>query len=367
MGIKKSMNAVVQWSLDDPTCCLINPDPPDKHITFATRFDATPFYFELCIPFKIKRSRVKHVKSTKNGDNKPSALLLRISASAVKTLTFESTTTAHGDIHNKLSSRPSRLTRIRLQTERKIDVLVPVNAEEPVKPIQRQSRDVLGKIAQISNTTDLYVYIIDGDLSREALQYMSRTCSQRCYQENDSKYDLKSLYGGRGAKVVSILTQITQPPPSYDEVTSPSTALAVPSTPLKRRRRMSDDDLPAELTTRERKMFDMMEDRIRANIEKQVSHTFVERIVRLENENKELRETIVELAARMDNRDDDITRIEDQTWGNAAGLASNDEDLTDIRDTLDVLKNRADFIEKGDLTEAVKHDVVDHIRRRLFD
>jgi soluble cytochrome b562 len=378
MSINKSMRAVIQWLWDGKTRSLIDPDPSKAHITFTTRFDATHSYFELSIPVRIKRTRtrqtrfkhIKHANEANNAnqdDHDPSALLLRINASAVKTLSFASTTTADNDIHEKFSSRPSRITRIRLQTESNFEILVPVNAEEPLKPGRRLSGKIIDKVKQISNSADFDVYVSDGDLSIEDLQSISRACSQRLHQANDGKHDLKSLYGGKGAKVVSVSPQTGQPPPSYDEVTPPPPAPIVPSNQPKRRRQMSDDDLLAELARREKKMFDMMEDKIRAHKEEGELPRLEERVKRLEKENQHLRETIEGLVTRITNRDYDIDDIDKRTSKNQADVVTNDDELTEIRHEVGELKEKAEFIQKGELLEAVKNDVIDHIRKRLFE
>jgi len=305
-GINKSIHAVIQWSWDDETCSLIDPDPDFGHIYFTTRFDATHSYFELRIDAKIKRTRLKHAKHTDEGDDDLSAFHLRVNASAVKTLTFESNTTADSDIHKKHSSRAPRdqITRVRIQTERNFEVLVPVNAEEPLTPCRRLSGEILDKIKQISNTTDLYIYVRDSDLSAKDLQSISSAYSQCLDQEDDKKHDLKSLYGGKGAKVVDLSPQTEQLPPSYDEVTSTPPAPVVPVNPLKRRRQKGDDDPMAVLTKREKQIFDMMENKILANIEEQVFHVhgLEKRVKELEAQNQYLGETIVELTARIENQ-----------------------------------------------------------------
>jgi len=46
---------------------------------------------------------------------------------------------------------------------------------------------------------------------------------------------------------------------------------------------------------------------------------------------------------------------------------TNDDELAEIRNEVDELQDKVNFVEKGDLVEAVTNDVVNDIKRRLFD
>ncbi|RBA15972.1 hypothetical protein FPRO05_12193 [Fusarium proliferatum] len=372
--IHNSTPAIIEWQSGDASRSLIEPDPKFGNITFTTSFDATCSFFELSVPIKIKHTRLK---DDKDGDNSISALILRIHGAAVNTLSFASTTTALDAIQKKLTSRASRLTRLDFRLDRSLDVLVPKNAEEPLVPARVQSGNVLDAIRQLSNTTSLSVYIQDAVLSTKALQSISSACSQGLDKTGDSnRHDLESLYGGKGAKVVRLSAETGQLPPSYNEITSPPTkSLSPPSYQRKRRRQDSEPergDTRAEpqplLGEKGKQMLIQIQDQLKRleSENRRLREETNERIKGLESENQRLRETIDKLLALVENRTDDVDHIGEQTAENAADLVTVDDELTHIRHDVDELKAKADSIDRGDLVETVKSDVLEYFRIRLW-
>ncbi|KAL6924093.1 hypothetical protein ACHAPO_011342 [Fusarium lateritium] len=386
INIDKSTPAVIEWKSSDATRFLIEPDPKYASITFTTRFDATTSFFELSIPIKIKNTRLK---DDKDGDNGVSALLMRICSSAVNTLSFTSTTEAPDIIQKKLTSRTTRLD---FELNQNFDTLVPKNADESLVPARVQSRIVLDAIRQISNTTTLSVYIQDGVLSNSQLQSISDACGQNCSKSvRSDDYDLSSLYGGDGAKIIHLSAQTGQLPPSYNEIGSPPPS--APINPLKRRRQDSGaersdatTELQAILGKMEARMLAKMEERLKGletlkqtpredlnkrieeleNENQRLKESMEERIKGLENENRHLREGIVKLRALFENQTDDIDRVGEQTSENTAELVTIDDELTHVRHDVDELVVKTDSLERGDLVEMVKNDVLEYIRIRLW-
>ncbi|RGP69271.1 hypothetical protein FLONG3_7907 [Fusarium longipes] len=385
LNIDKSTPAVIEWPWGDATRSLIEPDPKYADITLTTRFGTTCSFFELSIPIKIKHTRLK---DDKDGDSSVSAVFLRIYSSAVKGLSFSSTT-APEIIQKKLTSHTTRLD---FQLDEVVDIIVPQNADEPLIPARGQSGIVLDAIRQISNTTVLSVYIQDAILSGAQMQQISDACSQGCSKSALSdEHDLSSLYGGRGAKFVRLSAQTGQLPPPYHEIASPPPS--APINKLKRRRCDSEVDragaateLEAILGKMEARMLAKMEQRLKGmETETQISRDALnkrieelenenqrlkestdERIKGLESENRLLREGIDKLRALLQNQGDDIDRVGEQTSENTAELVTIDDELTHVRHDVDELVVKTDSLERGELVEIVKSDVLEYIRIRLW-
>lgn len=386
ININKSTPAVIEWPSGDTTHLLVEPDPKYASITFTTRFDATTSFFELSIPIKIKHTKIK---DDKEGDNSVSALLLRICSSTVDTLSFASSTKAPNAVQKKLASRTTRLD---FQLDRTVDALVPKNAHEPLIPARGQSGLVLDAIRQISNTTTLSVYIQDTILSDTQLQSISDACGQVCSKpvcRDDHRFS--SLYGGNGAKFIRLSAETGQLPPSYNKIGSPPPS--APINPLKRRRQDSEaersdaaTELQALLGKMEARMLAKMEERLKGldhekhnsreslikrieeleNENRRLKESMEERVKGLESENQHLREGIDKLRALLENQSDDIDRVGEQTSENTAELVTIDDELTHVRHDVDELVVKTDSLERGDLVEMVKSDVLEYIRIRLW-
>jgi hypothetical protein len=386
INIDESTPAVIEWQSGDATLSLIDPDPKYASITFTTRFNANTSFFELSIPIKVKNTRLK---DDKDGDNSVSALILRICSSAVNTLSFATTTKPPDAIQKKLESRTTRLD---FELNQTFNTLVPKNADEPLIPARVQSRIVLDAIRQISNTTTLSVYIQDDVLSNSQLQSIRDACGQSCSKSvRSDDYDLSSLYGSDGAKAIHLSPQTAQLPPSYNEIGSPPPS--APINPLKRRRQDYSaehshvtTEVQAMLGKMEARMLAKMEERLKGlETEKQIprqdlnkrieelenenqrlKESMEERIKGLEKENRHLREGIDKLRALFENQNDDIDRVGEQTSENTAELVTIDDELTHVRHDVDELVVKTDSLERGDLVEMVKNDVLEYIRIRLW-
>jgi predicted nucleic acid-binding Zn-ribbon protein len=90
----------------------------------------------------------------------------------------------------------------------------------------------------------------------------------------------------------------------------------------------------------------------------------------LENDNRRLRKEVEELRERvvlLEKQKDDYERVEAQTDENTAELADLDVELADMREDICELKAKAASVERGELAEDVKHDVLEYMRVRLFE
>jgi predicted nucleic acid-binding Zn-ribbon protein len=89
----------------------------------------------------------------------------------------------------------------------------------------------------------------------------------------------------------------------------------------------------------------------------------------LENENRRLKQGMEELQERLallETQKDDERRVESQTAENAAELVNIDLELMEIRQDVDELKMKADAVERGELVDTVKNDVLEYMRIRLW-
>ncbi|KAM0198501.1 hypothetical protein ACHAPI_004025 [Fusarium lateritium] len=337
--------AVVGWQWDGVDCSLSEPDPKFSDITLTTRFDTTTSLFELSIPIKLKDIRLKDDK----GDNNISTLLLRICPSTVDSFSFASISAVPKATRPKFTSS----TRLDFRLNQTLDILVPINAQNPLIPARAHSGVVLDAIRQISNVTSLSIYIQDTLLSDAHLQQLSDAFTQGLYK-SIRQDDLSNLYNGKGAKIIHLAAQTGQNPPPYRELTPPP-----PSAPIyakKRPRQDSNDERDNDIS------------KIWA-----VLATLKERDLRteaLENDNRRLRKEVEELRDRvalLEKQKDDYERLEAQTDENTTELADLDVELADMREDICELKAKAASVERGELAEDVKHDVLEYMRVRLFE
>ncbi|KAH6956194.1 hypothetical protein DER45DRAFT_261603 [Fusarium avenaceum] len=337
--------AVVGWQWDGVGCSLSEPDPKFSDITLTTRFDTTCSLFELSIPIKLKDIRLKDDK----GDNSISTLLLRICPSTVESFSFASIPAAPKATRSKFTAS----TRLDFRLNQTLDILVPSNAQDPLIPARAHSGVVLDAIRQISNVTNLSISIQDTVLSDTHLQQLSDAFSQGLYK-SVRKDDLASLYSGKGAKIIHLAAQTGQNPPPYRELTPPPPS--APLYPKKRPRQDSHDERDSDIS------------KIWA-----VLATFKERDLRteaLEDDNRRLRKEVEELRERvilLEKQKEDYERVEAQTDENTTELADLDVELADMREDICELKAKAASVERGELAEDVKHDVLEYMRVRLFE
>ncbi|ENH66600.1 hypothetical protein FOC1_g10000237 [Fusarium oxysporum f. sp. cubense race 1] len=318
-------------------------------ITLTTHFDKTCSLFELSVPIKIKDIRLK---DDKGGENSVSTLILRICPSTVDTFSFASTTTGSESTRPKFTSY---VTRLDFRLSKSLDVLVPASAQEPLIPARAYSGAVLDSIRQLSNATSLFIYVQDNVLSKNDLQYLTDAFSQGLFKSvRSSQHALARLYGGNGAKIIRLSAQTGQSPPPYREITPPP-----PSAPIYNKKR------PRQDSQNERDNDIAQIWAVLAKIKERDTRNEA-----LENENRWLRKEMEELRERvavLEKQKDDNEHVEAQTNDNTMALVDVDVELADMREDIRELKAKADSVERGELVEMVKHDVLDYMRVRLFD
>ncbi|KAM5528297.1 hypothetical protein FOXYSP1_19566 [Fusarium oxysporum f. sp. phaseoli] len=310
ININNTTPAVIGWQWNDAACSLIEPDPKFSDITLTTRFDTTCSLFELSVPIKIKDIRLK---DDKGGENSISTLLLRYAL--VQSIRF-----------------------------------LPTNAQDPLIPARAYSGVVLDAIRQLSNVTPLSIYVQDTVLSNKDLQCLSDAFSQGLFKSvRSSQHALASLYGGNGAKIIRLSAQTGQSPPPYREITPPP-----PSAPIYNKKR-SRQDSQNERDNDIAQIWAML-----AKIKERDTRNEA-----LENENRCLRKEIEELRERvavLEKQKDDNEHVEAQTNDNTMALVDVDVELADMLEDIRELKAKADSVERGELAEMVKHDVLEYMR-----
>ncbi|RKK19223.1 hypothetical protein BFJ66_g17785, partial [Fusarium oxysporum f. sp. cepae] len=187
------------------------------------------------------------------------------------------------------------------------------------------------------------------------LQCLSDAFNQGLFKSvRSSQHALASLYGGNGAKIIRLSAQTGQSPPPYREITPPP-----PSAPIYNKKRSRQDSQ----NERDNDIAQIWA--VLAKIKERDTRNEA-----LENENRCLRKEIEELRERvavLEKQKDDNEHVEAQTNDNTMALVDVDVELADMREDIRELKAKADSVERGELAEMVKHDVLEYMRVRLFD
>jgi hypothetical protein len=220
LDVNTTSPAVVSWSCNEVTRFLAEPDPQIRDITFTTRFDTTATFFQLNIPIRLK------------GIKTGTTLILRIPPSSITSFKVESPT-APSAVRDKF--HPS--TRLDFQLNAHPEVLVSTQAQEPLAPLRAQSGTVLDALHELANSTAISVYV-NGISSKTQLQPVCDAIGKGLGPSLVIQNDLLSMYGGAGAKVITLQAPHTLPPPSYDQTEPPP-----PHAPIfdSRKRRRKDD------------------------------------------------------------------------------------------------------------------------------
>lgn len=345
LDIHKSTTAVIVWRCNHPTCCLAEPDPQIKRIILTTRFDATCAWFELSIPIKLK------------GIKTASSIIIRILPSSIAAFNYVPSTTAPQVVHDKLASTTLCLE---FQLNQHLQILVPADAHEPLHPIRAQGGIVLDAIRQLANVTSLSVYVEALALSNSQLQSVRDAISQGLAAS--SHQDLTSMYGGSGAKIISLVDPMHLPPPTYDETEPPP-----PSAPIfdrKRLRKDSRDERDEDIAL------------IWAQI-RMMQKNDAQRIRDLERENDDLKHKIAEmgeqftmLLTRQTRLEEEFGALETSTEQKMGELGEEMMvKMTELNEDIHALTLRVDFIQEDrdedGFVDKAKDRVIDHLITRL--
>jgi hypothetical protein len=349
LDIHHSTKAVVQWQSDTTTHILAKPDPQVSSITLNFRFDKTCALFELSIPVKLK------------GLDTTTAVTLRACASSIISLDVVENPTVPVTIQQEFDSATLCLN---LTLDHHLNVLVPTPALEPLSPARKHSGVVLDAIRDLSSATVLSIYV-EARAAPSSLQSISDAASEGLLKSFRSlRYQLASMYGGVGAKLVDLSVPTAIPPPAYDQTEPPPPPPPIDCNHSKKRPRQ-DSQSPRDSDIA------LIWDELR--ILKETRGRDREQIEALETENKRLRQENEELVRGMGKIRERCTALEDGfevlNRSTEGFMDTYDNELTELRDDIHSLEGIVNFIQEGQVSDEsvkrIKDAVVKDITTRL--
>ncbi|KAM0348204.1 hypothetical protein ACHAP4_011040 [Fusarium culmorum] len=346
-NIDESSPIVVEWECDGATHYLAKPDPKIDDITLKARLRELSALFELRFPVNLK------------GVEGVTSISMSILPSSITSFEFAPTTTLPDVVKEKLSGRINRLV---FRINKTIEVLVPIPAKEPLAPARAQSGKVIDDIRTLCAARAFIVYIDDKKLSNEQLQCIHDAVNRGGLTPFRDRNDLASMYRGTGAKLVDLVPQIHDAPPSYNETEPPP-----PPPPIndKKRRRVDSQgkesdaisEIWAELKARDER-------------ERTVQHELSD----LKQENKSLREALDQIRQQvaafhqnLDTLKQDVDHLQGQDKHTADTLEGYDTRLVELRDDLEDLDAKVDSIQEHRDENGVARDFLDKVRSDVYD
>ncbi|RGP64445.1 hypothetical protein FLONG3_9503 [Fusarium longipes] len=344
LDIHHSTKAVIEWQSDATTHILAKPDPQVSSITFTTRFDKSCAFFELSIPVKLK------------GLDTTTAITLRACASSIISLDIVKNPTVSPPIKQEFDSIALCL---KFTLNHHLNALVPTPAQEPLSPARRHSGAVLDAIRDLCNATVLSIYV-EARSAPSNLQSISDAASEgRLKSFSSLRYHLASMYGGSGAKLVSLSIDNALPP-SYDETGPPPPPPPIDSNYNKKRPRQDSQPPRSDDIA-------LIWDELRSLKETR------SRVETLEAENKRLRQENEELVRGMDKLRERCASLEDSfdalNKSTESFMDTYDNELTELRDDIHSLEGAVDFFQEDQVgdesVKRVKDAVIQDILTRL--
>ncbi|KAF9771806.1 hypothetical protein IL306_010531 [Fusarium sp. DS 682] len=345
LDVNTTTPAVVSWRWNDATRFLVEPDPAIRDITLTTHFNKNDTLFDLAIPIRIK------------GIKTGTTLIVRVLPSSISSFDFAENPTVPSVIRNKFNSS-TLLLEFRLNSLPKL--LVSVAAEEPLSPLRAQSGTVIDALRELANVKTFSVFIKNEATSKAHLRQVRHAISEGLFLVIQD--DLKSMYHGTGAKVVTLPAPQQEPPPSYDQTEPPP-----PPAPIYDRKRPRKDD-------REERDDDIAMIWAHLNMT-QLRHDA--EMNALKDENKDLKQEIHELRERLAKYEKGQGDLGEEFEASVAMTAERVADLGDLADVKflevrDEMRELADdvnllkgSIDEDRLVDRVKYRVLDHIRASL--
>ncbi|KAF4998998.1 hypothetical protein FGRMN_2797 [Fusarium graminum] len=345
-----SQSAVLEWQWDSETRCLATPDPSNTSIQFTIRLesvspDVVHAHFEICIPVKLK-------------DKGASAIYLRLSPSSITTFQHSSSTIPSDVIKRALNCTIS--DRLHFQLDTKPTLLVPADAREPIVAARPRSGKIIDDLHQLSQITSLSIYIKDTIISNNQLESITNGVSQRYLKSFPSPdFDISRMYGGKGAKTIT-LPDPDPKPPSYTEHTPPPytkpeslpSAIDPPDT-RKRARQNSDGESSISQVWEE---LQKMQKRMVA------VDTLQQEIRDLRVHNTKLQEDLTSLQKSHHDLEEEVCSLR---LANADKADMEDVDRIEMLDTIAALTSKVDYLDRGKDDDAFIERVLLEIRLRL--
>ncbi|KAF9779073.1 hypothetical protein IL306_002760 [Fusarium sp. DS 682] len=353
----KQTTAVIEWERDGATRSLATPDPDNLAIRFTLHIDQHRAHFEINIPFKFK------------GQPNGAAIYLRISPSVITSLRFPTEIDPSGAIKQRFGSA----TCLEFQLNDAITILVPSYVEEPISAFRRRSGKILDSIYELCRVNTLRIYIQDSLLSIEKQHLVSdRVAKCQLKLFSGPEYDISRMFRGSGAKITNpALTK----PPSYEKAAS----LQPPSTPSSRRKRRRQDsprglDNNSPFWDKQQKQGSVVNDNI---VEEQQAESAKPRdqkpelresqaeILELRAENTQLREQVARWIKKQEELEAKVAMLQREQ---ANETDADEAGLIEIRDDIDSLCLRVDYIEDGrdkDFIKKMKQEIFEELAARF--
>jgi predicted nucleic acid-binding Zn-ribbon protein len=346
LDIDETVPIVVEWECDGATHYLAKPDPKIDNITLKTRLSESAL-FELRFPVNLK------------GIEGVTSIAMSIDPSSITSFEFASATTVPDEVKEKFNSRMNRLV---FRISKSAQILVPISAKEPLAPARAQSGKVIDAIRTLSAARAFIVYIDDKKLSNDQLQSIHDAVNRGGLTPLRDRNDLASMYHGTGAKLVDLVPQIHDAPPSYNETEPPP-----PPPPIneKKRRRVDSEGKDSDAISEIWAELKARDERDRA-VQNELSD--------LKQENKSLREELEQIRQQVatfhqniDTLKLDVEHLQGQDKHNADTLEGYDTRLVELRDDLEDLDAKVDSIQEHRDENGVARDFLDKVRSDVYD
>jgi hypothetical protein len=341
----EGVTAALEYEYNNTTHFLTKPDPEHLPIRFTLHVDATYALFDILIPIRYKD---KTSSKTIN---------IRINPSSITSLERSTQTSLPDDIF------PSA-TCLELQLSDAVTILVPSLVKEPVAVARPRSGRILTSLYEISHVSKLRIYIPEPALSIDELDSLSTAIAQRKLQPfSDPDHDISRMFSGSGAKATTLPAPL---PPSYDKVVSSaplyneSNAFDPPNTRSRKRQR-SQEILPdsGAIWNKLQKLEALIQHSTPASDESLL-------VQELRAEVAQLKEHIATCQKRCTELELEVASLR-ETRANVEETEA--VELAEIREDIETLDNRIDFIERGKDDEAfgnkIKGEIFDELAGRV--
>ena len=337
--------AAFEYEYNNVTQFLTKSDPEHLPIRFTLHVDATHALFDIIIPIRYKD---KTSSKTIN---------IRINPSSITSLGHSSQTNPPDDIF------PSA-TCLELELSDTVDILVPSLVKEPVAVARPRSGKILTSLYEISHVSKLRIYIPESALSIDQLDSLSTAIAQRKLEPfSDPDHDISRMFSGSGAKATTLPAPL---PPSYDKVVSTaslyneSNTFDPPNTRSRKRQRSQ------EVLADSGAIWNKLQ-----KLEALITHstpTSDESLLvqELRAEMAQLKEQIATCQNRCTELELEVASLRETRFSVEENEAV---ELAEIREDIETLDNRIDFIERGKDDEAfgnkIKGEIFDELAGRV--
>ncbi|KAH0492043.1 hypothetical protein TgHK011_007010 [Trichoderma gracile] len=350
--------ACIEWTSNDATQCLVDPDPQRDRLMFESRFsnETSSASFQLNCPIRVK------------GIESQSHIICLIHTSSITSFDFDENPELPDPVRKKLNCKAIRL---HLEVRRPLDFIAPTAATEPVQPRKRLSGQAFDSLRSLAKSSALDIYISAREVSRLKLTAVREAICRGDLKpfNTDIPAVLASLYGGSGGKVVDLspprgspsrspndeppsYADLEPPPPPDDGILPPSkhkspladTTAAAGSSNTKRRR--LDDSSTSSDVDSYREILDTLR-HMREGMQR-----LVERVEHLEKENQDLREEVDDLRASCEKATD--------------AIESDETAFLEVHEELDELKVQVDYLAEGGLYSDAEEHLVETVTNSVL-